>query len=74
MKKALLIIGIILIVLGVLSLLIGGFYGYARFHTMDGSFELYEMQRKMMFIFLSAGVVFLAAGIVCLVVRCKMAV
>lgn len=69
MKKALLIIGIILIVIGALSLLIGGFFGYVSNHTMDGSAGLYQKQRMTMIILLASGVVALVVGILCLVLR-----
>lgn len=69
MKKILLIFGILLIILGVIGLLIGGLIGYASVNTLDGSPDLYARQRKLMLIFLLAGVAAIIVGIICFVMR-----
>lgn len=71
MKKALLIIGIIIIVAGALALLLGILFKYVSTHTLDGSLSLYDKQRRMMFVHLIGGVVCLTVGILCVVLRHK---
>ncbi len=69
MKKALLIIGIVVIVVGVLSLLMGLFIKYISAHTLDGSVSLYNKQKRQMMVHLIAGIVFVVVGLVCLIIR-----
>lgn len=71
MKKALLIIGIVIIVAGVLGLLWGALFKYISMNTLDGSVDLYIRQRKVMFAHLISGTIALVLGIVCLIVRGK---
>ncbi len=69
MKKALLIIGIIIIGVGVLTLLLGLLFMYVKAHTMDGSASLYAKQGKMMSTHLIVGAIQTVIGTVCLIIR-----
>lgn len=71
MKKDLLIMGILFIIMGILSLAVGGLYGYIGTHTLDASFDFYETKRKMKRLFLILGAALLIAGIICLIMRRK---
>lgn len=66
MRKAMLIIGIMVIVVGALALLWGGLSGYIGKHTLDAPFSFYEKHRKNMKIYLSLGTILTVAGILCL--------
>ena len=71
MKKLLLIIGIIGIIAGGLSLLIAAWSGYAYYHVLDGSSELYRTLHLRMIRFMIIGGCLLVFGTVCLVIRLK---
>ena len=68
MKKALLIIGIVLAAAGLVSLLIGGLFGFSFRHTLDGSSQLYERLRSNEIRFFLIGAALEAAGIAGIVV------
>ena len=72
MKKALLILGIILMIACVLSLLYGMFNLYGYYHVMDGSQELYRRLQARMITFQIIGTVFGFISIACLLIRSKM--
>ena len=69
MKKALLIIGIIVLVLGVISLLLALFFRWAFTGVLDGSQNLYQTLKFRMYAFLIAGIILSVIGTVCLIVR-----
>lgn len=68
MKKALLIIGIILLAAGVLLLAASAFCRSLWRYTYDASASFYARWRRASAVFLAAGVAAAAAGAVCLVV------
>ena len=67
MKKFIRIMSIILLVLGLLAIMIGFFFRYSYFHTMDGSFDLYERIKRYMIIFFTSGGVSTILGVVGLI-------
>ena len=69
MKKALLIIGIIVLVLGVISLLLSLFFRWAYMGVLDGSQNMYQTLKFRMLAFLTAGILLSVIGAVCLIVR-----
>ena len=72
MKKALLIIGIILIVAFVLALIVALFFRYSYLHVLDGSQALYDrLHRRMIIGFVTSGVLALLSA-VCFIIRAKM--
>lgn len=72
MKKALLIIGIVILVACVLALVVALFCRYMFFNVLDGSQALYErLHRNMTGFFIASGIL-AAAGVTCLIVRLKM--
>ena len=68
MKKALLTIGIVLLVLAMICLLAGLFYHWAVFSIMDGSQNLYDRLFRMHRIFLFSGIGFFLSGVVFLAI------
>lgn len=72
MKKALLIIGIVIIAACVLTLILALFFRYSYFHTMDGASELYDRLHRLMTGFFIASGILAAAGVTCLIARLKM--
>lgn len=73
MKKFLLISGIVLLVVGVLALAVGLFFGFASKNVLDGPIELYAKQRMRMLYFMGGGIIGIIGGIISLVCRncCK---
>ncbi len=72
MKKALLIIGIVIIVACVISLILALFFRYSFFHVLDGTTALYSrLHRRMIMAFITAGV-FAVIAVVCFIARAKM--
>jgi hypothetical protein len=69
MRKALLIIGIIVLVLGTLSVLFSILCRIAYNGILDGSSSMYASLRFDMKLFLVLGIILLAGGTVCLIVR-----
>ncbi len=72
MKKALMIIGIVLIAVGVLSLLFALLNRFGYYNMLDGSAEQYSSLRRRMFIFLAAGIVLEILGVLCIIVHRRM--
>ena len=72
MKKALLIIGIILIVAFVLALIVALFFRYSYLHVLDGSQALYDRLHRRMIISFVAGSVLAVIAAVCFIARAKM--
>lgn len=68
MKKTLLIVGIVIIVIGVLSLLAGLLFWFVRTNTLDGSSSFYDRQKRMMIIHLIIGAVVSIIGTVSVIV------
>ena len=72
MKRALLIIGIVIIVACVIALLMALFFRFSYFRVLDGSQALYDrLHRRMIMSFITAGV-FAVIAVLCFVVRTKM--
>lgn len=72
MKKALLIIGIVILVACVLALIVALFFRYAYFHVLDGSDALYDrLHRWMTESFITSGIL-AVLGVTCLLARLKM--
>ena len=69
MKKALLIIGIIVLVLGVIALLFSALCRFAYRGTLDASPSFYANMRFDMRASLIIGIVLLVIGVVCFIVR-----
>lgn len=68
MKKTLLIVGIVIIVIGVLSLLAGLLFWFVRTNTLDGSSSFYDRQKRMMIIHLIIGAVVSIIGTVSVII------
>ena len=71
MKKVMLIGGIVLIVAGVISLLLGVFFRHAYYNVLDGSSELYARLHNRMIVFFIIGAVMAVAGTLCAVFHTK---
>ena len=69
MKKALLIIGIAVLVLGVIALLLALFFRWAYMGVLDGTQALYDRLHRRMIISLVIGIILAVIGAVCLIVR-----
>ena len=69
MKKALLIIGIIMISLGVLALLIAAFFLWMHNSVLDGSNELYQRLTDRKNIAFVTGLILSVIGVICFVIR-----
>lgn len=72
MKRALLIIGIVIVVACVISLIMALFFRYNYYHVLDGTTTLYaRLYRRMIMSFITAGV-FAVIAVVCFIARAKM--
>lgn len=72
MKKALLIIGIVILVACVLALIVALLFRFSYFHVLDGSDALYErLHRWMTGSFITSGIL-AVLGVTCLLARLKM--
>ncbi len=69
MKKALLILGIAMTVIGVLSLILGAFSFWAYRSVLDGSPSMYQRLKGRTIAFAVAGAVIVVTGIVMLFIR-----
>ena len=69
MKKALMIFGIILVIVGILALIVAAFWLFAGHNTLDGSTSLYLRQKRNMQISLTVGVACEIVGIIFLIIR-----
>ena len=72
MKKALLMIGIILLAAAALSLLLSALNRYGYYHTLDGSQELYSRLGRRMKLFFAIGLTLAAAGAACIIIRTRL--
>ena len=72
MKKALLIIGIVIVVACVLALVLGLFFRFSYYHVMDGSQTLYDRLHRRMIISFVAVIVLAVIAAVCFIARAKM--
>lgn len=72
MKKALLIIGIVIVVACVTALIMALFFRFSYYHVLDGSQALYDrLHRRMIMSFITSGV-FAVIATLCFIVRAKM--
>ena len=71
MRKALLIIGIIVLALGAIALLLALFFKWAYGGVLDGSQALYDRLHQRMIISFVTGIILAVIGVVCLIVRSK---
>ncbi|MBR5181520.1 MAG: hypothetical protein IKT20_04260 [Clostridiales bacterium] len=72
MKKALLIIGIAIVVACAVALIMALFFRFSYYHVLDGSQALHDrLYRRMIMSFITAGV-FAVIAVLCFVVRSKM--
>ena len=71
MRKALLIIGIIVFVACGIALLMALFYNYGYYHVLDGSTELYKRLRLSSIVSLVTGMVLALIGAACFIIRSK---
>lgn len=62
----------ICIIAGASALLIGVMFWYFSMHTLDGSADLYILQRKIMMTVIACGSILSAAGIIILMITRKM--
>ena len=72
MKKALLIVGIVIIVACVISLLIAAWNLFAFYHVLDGSPALYDRLHQRSILCFIFGIVFAVIGTACMIVRYKL--
>ena len=72
MKKALLIVGIVVIIACVMSLLIAAWNLFAFYHVLDGSPALYDRLHQRSLLCLIIGMVFAVIGTACMIVRSKL--
>ena len=71
MKRALLIIGIVIVVACVTALIMALFFRYNYYHVLDGTPMLYaRLYRRMIMSFITAGV-FAVIAVVCFIARAK---
>ena len=71
-KKFLLIIGIVIIIVGVIALLFSALQRFGYYHLLDGDADMYIRLHWGMIISFVIGIVLVAIGAVCLIVRTKM--
>ena len=72
MKKLLLIIGVVVIIAGVIALLFSALQRYGYYHLLDGDADLYIRLHRGMIVSFVIGIVLVAMGAVCLIVRTKL--
>lgn len=76
MKKLLLIAGVVIIVAGVIALLFSALQRYGYYHLLDGDADMYIRLHWGMIISLVIslviGIVLVAIGAVCLIIRTKL--
>ena len=71
MKKLLLIIGVVAIIAGVIALLFSALQRFGYYHLLDGEADMYVAMRWRMIISFVIGIVLVAIGAVCLIIRTK---
>ena len=72
MKKGLLIIGIVILIAGVIALLFSALQRFGYYHLLDGEADRYIRLHGRMIISLVIGIVLVAMGAVCLILRTKL--
>ena len=72
MKKLLLIAGVVIIIAGVITLLFSALQRFGYYHLLDGEADMYIGLYWRMIISLVIGIVLVAIGAVCLIIRTKM--
>ena len=72
MKKLLLIIGVVIIIAGVIALLFSALQRYGYYHLLDGDTDLYIRLHWGMIISFVLGIVLVAIGAGCLIIRAKL--
>ena len=72
MKKLLLIIGVVIVIAGVIALLFSALQLYGYYHLLDGDADMYIGLHWRMIISLVIGIVLVAMGAVCLIIRAKL--
>ena len=72
MKKLLLIIGVVIVIAGVIALLFSALQRYGYYHLLDGDADMYIGLHWRMIISLVIGIVLVAMGAVCLIIRTKL--
>ncbi|MBR5059791.1 MAG: hypothetical protein IKX06_03355 [Clostridia bacterium] len=72
MKKAMLIVGIVLIAACIISLLISAFNSYVYHNVLDGSQELYDKIHQRMIVFLGTGIALAVIGAGCIFLHFKL--
>jgi hypothetical protein len=69
LKKLLLIIGILIIIIGVISLLFSALQGYGYYHLLDGDTDMYIGLHRRMIIYFVIGIVLVVIGIAYMIIR-----
>ena len=72
MKKLLLIAGVVIIIAGVITLLFSALQRFGYYHLLDGEADMYIRLHWRMIISFVIGIVLVAIGAVCLIIRTKM--
>ena len=69
MKKLLLIIGILIIIIGVISLLFSALQGYEYYHLLDGDTDMHIGLHRRMIIYFVIGIILVVIGAACIIIR-----
>lgn len=69
MKKLLFITGIVIIIIGVITLLFSALQRYGYYHLLDGEEDMYIKFHGRMILFFVIGIVLVVMGTVCLIIR-----
>ena len=72
MKKLLLIIGVVIVIAGVIALLFSALQRFGYYHLLDGEADMYIGLHGRMIISFVIGIVLVATGAVCLIIRAKL--
>ena len=72
MKNHLLIIGIVVITVGVIALLFSALQRYGYYHLLDGEADMCIGLHGRMIISFVIGIVLVATGAACLIIRAKL--
>ncbi|MBQ4166012.1 MAG: hypothetical protein IJD85_06780 [Oscillospiraceae bacterium] len=68
MEIIMLIVGIIIVIVGVVSLLYSALNRHGYYNLLDGERDIYIRLRRRMIIFFVVGIVLAVIGIVCIVI------
>jgi len=69
LKKLLLISGILIIIIGVISLLFSALQGYGYYHLLDGDADMYIGLHRRMIQFGLIGIILVVIGAACMIIR-----